>query len=164
MFGLVLGTFVDFEHMLIPDRVSLGGIAAGLILSALVPALHGAATFYGGLGAACLGALVGAGLLWGVALLGKLIFKKDAMGLGDVKLLGAIGAFLGWDAVLFTIMVSSLVGSVVGLTLVCTGKKEMQGRVPYGPYLALAALIWILWGPTLWNAYVAWLMPGVALS
>jgi leader peptidase (prepilin peptidase) / N-methyltransferase len=159
VFGLVLGTFVDFEHMIIPDRVSLGGIVAGLVLSAAAPALHGAATWLGGLGSAAIGAVVGSGLLWVVALLGKLAFRKDAMGMGDVKLLGAIGAFLGWGAVLFTLMVSSFAGSIVGLVLVASKRKEMQGRIPYGPYLALAALIWLLWGPTLWNAYVNWLTP-----
>ena len=160
VFGLALGTFVDFEHMIIPDRVTLGGIAIGIALSMLVPSLHPPqTTFYGGLGAAFIGALTGSGLLWGVALLGKLIFKKDAMGLGDVKLLGAIGAFFGWVSVLFTVAVSSFFGATVGLSLVWSGKKEMQSRIPYGPYLALAALIWMLWGPTLWHAYVHWLVP-----
>ena len=76
------------------------------------------------------------------------------MGFGDVKLIGAIGAFLGWRAVLFTIMISSLAGSIVGIALVAMRKREMQSRIPYGPYLALAAIIWILWGPALWNGYI----------
>jgi leader peptidase (prepilin peptidase)/N-methyltransferase len=159
VFGLALGTFVDIEHMIIPDRVTLGGIVIGLVLSTLVPAMHFEQTFFGGLGASFIGAIVGAGMLWGVALLGKLIFKKDAMGLGDVKLLGAIGAFLGWVSVLFTVMVSSFLGALVGVSLVLMKKKEMQSRIPYGPYLAFAALIWILWGPNLWHAYIDWLIP-----
>ena len=153
--GLVLGTFVDFEHMIIPDRVSLGGIVAGLLFSALVPAMQGAPTWWAGLKAAALGAAVGSGSLWAVAFIGRLIFRKDAMGMGDIKLLGAIGAFLGWPAVLFTVLVSSLFGSIVGVTLVLTRQKAMQSRIPYGPYLALAALIWIFWGPRLWHTYVA---------
>jgi leader peptidase (prepilin peptidase)/N-methyltransferase len=159
VFGLALGTFVDLEHMIIPDRVTLGGIALGIVLSMLVPALHFETTFVGGLGAAFIGALAGSGLLWGVALLGKALFKKDAMGMGDVKLLGAIGAFLGWVAVLFTVMVSSFFGALVGVTLVAMKKKDMQSRIPYGPYLALAALIWMLWGPSMWHAYLDWLIP-----
>jgi leader peptidase (prepilin peptidase)/N-methyltransferase len=159
VFGLALGTFVDIEHMIIPDRVTLGGIVIGIVLSMLVPAMHFESTFFGGLGASFIGALVGSGLLWGVALLGKMIFKKDAMGMGDVKLLGAIGAFMGWASVLFTVMISSFFGALVGLTLVLMKKKEMQSRIPYGPYLALAALIWLLWGPSLWHGYVEWLVP-----
>ncbi len=164
VFGLLLGTFVDLEHMIIPDRVSLGGIVLGLGLSALVPALHHERTAMGGLGASFLGAVTGSGMLWITALLGKLVFKKDAMGMGDVKLLGAIGAFLGWLSVLFTIMISSFTGAIVGVSLVLSQRKEMQSRIPYGPYLALAALIWLFWGPTLWNAYIEWLIPATSLS
>ncbi len=163
VFGLALGTFVDLEHMIIPDRVSLGGMVLGLLFSALVPELHNEADGYGGFLSAFLGAAIGVGILWLVAVLGKLIFRKDAMGMGDVKLMGAIGAFLGWPSVLFTLMVSSFLGAAVGITLVLTGKKAMQSRIPYGPYIALAALIWMLWGPTLWNAYVNWLIPPPAV-
>lgn len=159
VFGLALGTFVDLEHMIIPDRVSLGGIVLGLVFSSLVPALHAQPDGYGGFLSAFLGAAVGVGILWFVAVLGKLIFRKDAMGMGDVKLMGAIGAFLGWPSVLFTLLVSSFLGAGVGLTLVATGKKEMQSRIPYGPYIALAALIWLLWGPSIWNVYLDWLIP-----
>ena len=151
--GLVLGTFVDFEHMIIPDRVTLGGIAAGLILSTLVPSLHGVTHAWTGLLWSAIGAAGGWALLWGVAELGRLIFRKDAMGFGDVKLIGAIGAFLGWRAVLFTVVASSLVGSIVGIALVAARNKEMQSRIPYGPYLALGAVLWLLWGPALWDWY-----------
>ena len=161
VFGLTLGTFVDFEHMIIPDRVSIGGMVSGLLLSALLPALHYQTSYYGGLGASFIGAATGFGMLWGIAILGKLIFRKDAMGFGDVKLMGAIGAYMGWVSVLFTVMISSLLGAVVGLSLVAVGKKEMQSRIPYGPYIALAALIWILWGPTIWNAYINFLIPPI---
>ena len=159
VFGLALGTFVDLEHMIIPDRVSLGGIVLGLTFSTLVPAMQGQPDPYGGFLISLIGASVGVGLLWGVALLGKLIFRKDAMGMGDVKLMGAIGAFLGWQAVAFTLMISSFLGAIVGLSLVAGGKKEMQSKIPYGPYIALAALVWLLWGPTIWNAYINWLIP-----
>ncbi len=159
VFGLALGTFVDLEHMIIPDRVSLGGIVMGLVLSTAIPSLHAQPDAYGGFLSAFLGAAIGVGILWLVAILGKLIFRKDAMGMGDVKLMGAIGAFLGWPSVLFTLMVSSFLGAAVGITLVMTGKKDMQSRIPYGPYIALAALIWMLWGPGIWHAYINWLIP-----
>jgi len=156
--GLVLGTFVDFEHMIIPDRVTLGGIACGLVASALVPELHGQTTVLHGLMKSVIGAATGWGLLWGVAMLGEFIFKKEAMGFGDVKLMGAIGAFFGWEAVLFTVMISSLVGSIVGVTLMLLGKKEMQSKLPYGPYLSLAALLWMYWGSSWWALYINFLM------
>jgi leader peptidase (prepilin peptidase) / N-methyltransferase len=159
--GLVLGTFVDFEHLIIPDRVTLGGIVAGVVLSGLVPQMHGEHEWVRGLWQSALGAAAGWGLLWAVAVLGTLIFRKDAMGFGDVKLMGAIGAFLGWRAVLFTMMLSSLAGSLVGVGLVLTGRKQMQSRIPYGPYLALAALVWMLWGPALWDLYLRLLTPSL---
>lgn len=152
--GLVLGTFVDFEHLIIPDRVTLGGIVAGLILSAAVPALHQQVDILPSLIRSSIGAAVGWGLLWSVGAIGKIAFKKEAMGFGDVKLLGAIGAFLGWQSILFTVIISSFAGSIIGITLVVMKKREMQGRIPFGPYLALAAIIWIYWGPSLWNAYL----------
>jgi len=155
--GLVLGTFVDFEHMIIPDRVTIGGIIAGLILSPIIPQLHGKVTWLGGLIESVKGLVAGAGILWGVGILGKMVFKKDAMGFGDVKLLGGLGALLGWGAVLFIIMVSSIMGSLVGIGLIAAKKGEWQSRVPYGPYIAAAALIWILGGHRWWMENVGWL-------
>ena len=161
--GLILGTFVDFEFMEIPDSVTIGGTVAGLVLSALVPSMHGhgvlqdSTSFWhrsllsllqaGG------AAALGAGLLWIVGWLGERAFKKEAMGLGDVKLMGAVGAFLGWHAVLFTIVGGALVGSIVGVTLILTRRAKLQGHIPFGPYLSLAALAWVYWGPLLWQGY-----------
>ncbi len=155
--GLILATFVDFEHMIIPDRVSLGGILAGVISSAMFPELHDAVRVMDSVKESLIGMVVGAGSLWLVGVLGSWIFRKDAMGLGDVKLLGAIGAFLGWQGVLFTVMISSLLGSAVGLSFIAMKRKEWQSRIPYGPYLALAAVLWILWGAVWWDAYIAWM-------
>jgi leader peptidase (prepilin peptidase)/N-methyltransferase len=157
--GLVLGTFVDFEHLIIPDRVTLGGIVAGLALSAVLPALHEETTILRSLLWSSTGAAAGWGLLWATAALGKAVFKKEAMGFGDVKLMGAIGAFFGTRAVFFTIMFSSLFGSIVGISLVIFGGRKMQSRIPYGPYLALAALAWLFWGPYFWNVYVSLMTP-----
>ncbi len=152
--GLILGTFVDFEHMIIPDRVTIGGMIAGIVCSAAVPALHARGTPLEGLQAGLIGGVVGFGSLWSVGEIGRLIFRKEAMGFGDVKLMGAIGAFFGWQAVLFTIMASSLLGSIVGISLLVSGRRQMQSRIPFGPYLAAAALIWMLWGQAWWGWYL----------
>ena len=163
--GLIVGTFIDLERMILPDRITWGGMALGLIFSGIWPELHAPPSFSDsfpiglGLMRSLEGATLGFGLLWEVSFIGRLIFKRDAMGFGDVKLMGAIGAFLGWQAVLFTLMVSSFAGSIVGLSLVLSHKKKMQSRIPYGPYIALAAVIWLLWGQTLWQAYIELLMP-----
>ncbi len=157
--GLILGTFVDFDHMIIPDRVTLGGIVLGLFASTLVPELHDETIWWRGFLQSLIGLSVGFGSLWSVAVLGEFAFKKEAMGFGDVKLMGAIGAFFGWPAVLFTIIVASFAGTLVGVLLILTGKKAMQSRIPFGPYLSLGTLAWLYWGPMLWEMYLNVLMP-----
>lgn len=152
--GLIVGTFVDFDHMIIPDSVSIGGMVFGLVASALVPALHAEVTWTAGLYKAGLGLAAGFGSLWLVGVVGKWVFKKDAMGFGDVKLLGAIGALLGIPGVVYTVLVSSLLGTVIGVGLILFGGREWQSRIPFGPYLALGALSWVLGGDQLWNWYV----------
>lgn len=153
-FGLLWGTGVDFDAYWLPDRVTWGGIAIGIPLSGLVPALHQAIDWKDGLLHAATGAALGFGILWFVGVLGKILFKKDAMGFGDVKLLGAIGAFLGTSAVFFVLFISALLGSVVGVSLIAMGKRELGGRIPFGPYLSAAALIWIFGGDTWMQAYL----------
>jgi leader peptidase (prepilin peptidase)/N-methyltransferase len=156
----VLGTFVDCDHMIIPDRVTYGGWVAGLVCSPLVPQLHGQFTAWAGFREAVIGLAVGAGLLLLVSVVGRLIFRKDAMGLGDVKLLGGLGALLGWPAVLFIIFVASFLGSFVGIYLIIRRGRRWQSRIPFGPYLAGAAVLWILGGREIWLTYLRWLAAG----
>lgn len=155
--ALIIGTFVDFDHMIIPDQITIGGIFAGLAISFIYPRLHGGASMSEGFKAAFIGMLVGVFSLWIVGELGRLAFKKDAMGMGDIKLLGAIGAFLGWQGVVWTIMVSSATGALAGLIMVLAGNKTMGSKIPFGPYIALAAVLWIVGGNDLWYAYLQWL-------
>ncbi len=235
--GFIAGTFIDLEHMIIPDEITLGGMVAGFGCSLVVPALHGARTSAGGLEQCLMGMLVGVAVVYGVLRLGKLLYGRDdrplggptrvyftetalklpgedlpyeelfyrgsdyirmearqvemldrcyanvavrlspgllqvgpdrfkpeevqwlevvtdrlvlpreAMGLGDVKFMGAIGAFLGWQAVFFSLMVSALIGAAVGVGLIATRHREWTSRLPYGPYLAVAATVWIFAGP-----------------
>ncbi len=231
--GFIAATFIDFEHFIIPDEITIGGIAAGVVLSGLFPEIHNGAKAADGLKAAALGAVVGGGLIYGILRLGKLLFgqhrivlpdnslvtftenelllpdgpvsyeelfyrssdtvvfhaarlelvdrsywnvdvrlspaklrvgadafdpstvhhmeavtsglvlPREAMGFGDVKFMAAIGAFLGWPAVLFSLMVSALIGSAVGVSLIALKRREWSSRLPYGPYIALAAVIWL---------------------
>jgi leader peptidase (prepilin peptidase) / N-methyltransferase len=231
--GLIVATFIDFEHLIIPNEITIGGAVVGFICSVLIPPLqhtesHAVATLR-----SLLGILAGGLVLFAIAEFGKLLFgrlrvplppgatitisdaklkfpneeidwpdlffrasdkvrfqaatikfadkefhnaaviiredsiavngskylladigpieattneivlPREAMGFGDVKLLAAIGAFLGWQATVFSIFLSSFVGSFVGLTLIALGRKNLQGRIPYGPYIALGALVWL---------------------
>jgi leader peptidase (prepilin peptidase)/N-methyltransferase len=243
--GLIVATFIDFEHFIIPDQISLGGIFAGLLFSFLLPSLQGQKLFIPGMLQSLLGIGVGAGLLYLVLRVGKLAFgrqrvalggetkiiftdtalllpgkeisyeelfyrksdavtlqartvefagrsyqdvpirltaaclqigadrfkpesvsrmearsaeivlPREAMGLGDVKLMAAIGAFLGWQAVIFSLMISSLVGSLVGVGLMVARRQQCSARLPYGPYIALATTIWIFGGKHLFEAMFA---------
>jgi len=152
--GLILGTFVDFDHLIIPDRVTIGGMFSGVLFSLIVPSLHAVDQWWVAAIYSLIGLVAGFGILLLVAKLGKVVFKQDAMGFGDVKLLGAVGAYMGYQAVFFVILVSSFTGAAVGLTLVLVKSKGWQSRIPYGPYLALGAVLWILCGDLLWDWYI----------
>lgn len=234
--GLITATFIDFEHFIIPDQITLGGVAVGFIVSAGLPALHHVTRPADSLMASGLGILVGAGSVFAVLQLGKLLFGKvrvpleegesatftesalhlpgevapfeeiffrnsdtirlhakrlelvdrchmnidvalspkrlligdesfdpetvpfikvesdeliiprEAMGFGDVKFMAAIGAFVGWQGALFSLMASAVVGAVVGVGLIAIGRRDWSARLPYGPYISLAAVIWIFFG------------------
>ena len=240
--GLIAATFIDFEHFIIPDEITIGGMAVGFVCSFFVPALHGQASLPGAMKLSLLGTAVGAGLVYSVLRAGKLLFgrekialpadarivfsetalhlpdrdipyeelfyrqsdvitlrartveladrcykdvqvrlspawleigderlnpedvphleavsseivlPREAMGLGDVKFMGAIGAFLGAQAVFFSLMVSSIIGSIVGIALIALRKREWSSRLPYGPYIAAAAALWLFGG----NRLVRW--------
>ena len=234
--GLIAATFIDFEHFIIPDEITLGGIAVGLILSLLLPQLQDASTRGQGALRSLIGAGVGAAVVYAVLRLGKLLFgrfrlklaagtkiifsetsmllpnkeiaydelfyrksdaivlqaetvelvdrgyrnvtvrlspgmleiggekmspddvpfvecvsgeiviPREAMGMGDVKFMSAIGAFIGWQGVLFSLMVSSMIGAAAGLALILMRRREFSSRMPYGPYIAFAAVIWLFIG------------------
>ena len=242
--GLIVATFIDFEHFIIPDQITLGGVAVGFIVSAGLPALHHVTRPADSLMASGLGILVGAGSVFAVLQLGKLLFGKvrvpleegesatftesalhlpgeivpfeeiffrnsdtirihakrlelidrchmnidvalspkrlligdesfdpetisfikveseelviprEAMGFGDVKFMAAIGAFVGWQGALFSLMASAVVGATVGVGLMAIGRKEWSDRLPYGPYISLAAVIWIFFGEELLNIWI----------
>jgi len=239
--GLIAATFIDFEHFIIPDEITIGGMVVGVLLSVVLPQLHQATDFLSGGKAGLIGLGVGWGIVYAIVRLGKLLFgrkkvelpantrivfgedavvlpdgevpyeelfyrksdvivikartvemldrgyrdvevrlspgrlqigtdefdpeqvkhleavsseitlPREAMGFGDVKFMGAIGAFLGWQAAIFSLMVSSMIGAAVGVTLIVLRKQEWSSRLPYGPYIALAALIWMFGGRGLWE-------------
>jgi leader peptidase (prepilin peptidase)/N-methyltransferase len=242
--GLIAATFIDFEHYIIPDEITLGGVAAGFVISFLLPSLHHARTNGQGMVQSVLGIVAGAGIVYGVLRGGKLLFgrqkiklppeativftetalclpdreypyeeffyrpsdtvvfhartvelvdrgyanvtvrlspsrlriddeeidpltvphmeatcseiilPREAMGLGDVKFMAAIGAFLGWQAVVFTLVLSSMIGAVYGGVMVALHRQQWSGRLYFGPFLALAATIWIFCGPALVSGYI----------
>ena len=244
--GLITATFIDFEHFIIPDEITIGGMVVGLILAFFVPSSHYSFLSFSGfrpltspaaaMRDSVLGMIVGAGVVYAILRLGKLLFgrykvvlppgsrilftetalklpegempyeelfyrpsdmirieaekvelidrcyrkvelrlqakqlrigqdtfapdkvlyleavadhivlPREAMGLGDVKFMAAIGAFLGWPAVVFSLALSSVIGSVVGVALIAMRRREWSARMPYGPYIAAAAVIWIFGG------------------
>lgn len=139
--ALLVITFIDLDHRIIPDIISLPGIVAGVIL-----ALIGIS---GSIKSSLLGLLVGGGSLFIVAYVYEAITKREGMGGGDVKLLAMIGAWLGWQAVLFTLFFASLFGTIIGGLIMLIQKEGRYYAIPFGPFLALAALAYIFFGPPL---------------
>jgi leader peptidase (prepilin peptidase)/N-methyltransferase len=242
--GLIVATFIDFEHFIIPDEITLGGAAAGFVISFFLPPLHGVHSNGQAMVQSALGMAVGAGVVYAVLRGGKLLFgrqrlklpseativftetalclpdkeipyddlfyrpsdtivfharhlelvdrgyasatvrispsrlqiddevippesvahleavcseivlPREAMGLGDVKFMAAIGAFLGWQAIVFTLLIASLVGAVYGGVMVLLHKREWSGRIYFGPFLALAATLWVFAGHRLVTWYL----------
>jgi len=141
---LTVITFIDLDFQIIPDRLSIGGIIAGLVLVTWLPVSYPQALL--GLG-------LGAGLLIAVIYGYYFLTRREGMGGGDVKLLGMIGVFTGWQGVLFTIFMGSLLGSLVGIPWALSRKKGMQAAIPFGPFLALGALIYVFFGGMLIDWY-----------
>jgi leader peptidase (prepilin peptidase)/N-methyltransferase len=141
---LVPLAFIDLEHHLLPDALTLPGIAAGLALSAA-----GGLT---GIADAAIGAAVGGALPYLVIVVYRAIRGVEGMGLGDVKLLAMVGAFLGWRGALLTIGIGSCVGAVVGIALIASGRGKRDTELPFGVFLAIAAAVVLFSGPDLVRA------------
>ncbi len=184
---LICATFIDLDHMIIPDRFSIGGMVLGVFLSFCFPALHGyeglwlLASIQSGM-TAIIGALVGAGLVYWISVLGEIVFRKPAMGEGDIKFVGFIGAFCGWQGAVFAMFGGAMVGSLILLPLLLIGRLLGRGetgeasevaagamtgsdeeeeavdfgaQVPFGPMLAIAGLIYFLGFSAYVDAYFA---------
>ena len=174
MTALVPLIFIDAEHQILPDVITYPGIAFALIARVALPYLVGTQSFddlawftqhntFPGwppvavsLAGAALGALAGGGTLWLMGFLWEKLRGVEAMGLGDVKLMIGVGAYLGWRMTLLTLFLSALTGSVIGIAqMLKNGEKDLQKMLPYGIYLGLATIISLLAGLPLLNWYLS---------
>ena len=141
--GLIVSSFIDLEFQIIPDEISLGGLVLGVALSVLLPSLHGTDSRLLSLGRSVLGLLVGGGLLYGTGFVGELIFRKEAMGGGDVKLLAMAGSMLGWKLVALTFFLAPFLALIPGLIVLLWKRSHL---IPYGPFLSLALIVSLFFG------------------
>jgi leader peptidase (prepilin peptidase) / N-methyltransferase len=163
--AIVALVFIDAEHMLLPNVITYPGIALALAARAVVPNLYGVASLAGAdshippwllsLGGAILGALVGGGFLWLVGWVWERLRGVEAMGLGDVKMMFMVGAYLGWPLTALTIFVGVLTGSLAGVAMML-GRKErdMQMLLPFGIFLGIGSLVSLLFGTAIIDWYV----------
>ncbi|MBI4537601.1 MAG: prepilin peptidase [candidate division NC10 bacterium] len=143
--GLVAVAFIDLDHQIIPNAVTLPGIPLGLLAGFLVgdpPLLD-----------RLIGCLAGAGFLYLVLFYGSVLYGQEAMGEGDLNLIALVGAFLGWRAVILTVLIGCFSGSVVGLGLIVAGRLSRRQHMPFGPFLALGAVVALFWGDALIALY-----------
>jgi leader peptidase (prepilin peptidase)/N-methyltransferase len=148
--ALLVIIFIDLQHQIIPDMISLPGIMAGFILSFFSPLISWLDSL--------IGILCGGGILYGIALLYFFLRKQEGMGGGDIKLLAMIGAFLGWQALPFVIFASSLSGALVGILVMVIERQEgLSTRIPFGPFLSLAALMYMLFSQDISTLYLSYL-------
>jgi len=143
--ALIVVTFIDLKHQIIPDVISLPGIAVGLILSWVMPV---------GIVDALIGVAIGGGILFGIAAAYLLLTGQDGMGGGDIKLLAMIGAFLGWKGVIVTLLLGSFLGAATGVIFMVFAGKGAKFPIPFGPFLAAGALAYLFFGEELINWYI----------
>ncbi|GAB1233782.1 prepilin peptidase [Ferrigenium sp. UT5] len=146
VWALIALTVIDFDTQLLPDSITLPLLWLGLLLN-----LNSA---FASLSDAVIGAVAGYLVLWSVYWLFKLVTGKEGMGYGDFKLLAALGAWLGWSLLPLVILLSSLVGAMVGIALIVLAKRGRNIPIPFGPYLAGGGLIALFWGQALTQSYL----------
>ncbi len=143
--ALLTITWIDWDHQIIPDVISLPGIILGILASSTVLPT--------GFMNSLLGVLIGGGVLLFMAWISPFLFGKEGLGGGDIKFLAMVGAFLGWQAALSTLMLASIVGAVLGILLLAFKVLKRGQYIPFGPYLALGAAISLFWGTDLLDWY-----------
>ena len=144
--ALTAVTFIDLDHRIIPDVISLPGILLGFAAAGPLNAVT--------LAEAALGILLGGGSLYAVALIYRTLRKAEGMGGGDIKLLAMIGAVIGWKGVVFTLFSASFLGSAAGLLVVWRSGGDMRHALPFGPFLSAGAILHLFWGPPLIEWYL----------
>ena len=145
--ALIALAFIDLDHQLLPDNITLPFLWLGIALSFASP--------FATLPSSVIGAMAGYLSLWGVYHLFRLITGKEGMGYGDFKLLALLGAWLGWQSLPLIILISSIIGAFVGITLIAFRKHHRDNPIPFGPYLAAAGWIALMWGQEITSAYFA---------
>ncbi|MFQ5581905.1 MAG: prepilin peptidase [Mariprofundaceae bacterium] len=138
-------TFIDLETGLLPDAITLPGIAIGLLLS----------FWTGNPLDSLIGAIAGYSLFWLVARAFLFVTGREGMGYGDFKLLAMLGAFFGWQALPFIVFVSAFSGAIIGGAYLLLSRRHMRAEIPFGPYLAIAGMLWLLWGHEIWQWYLS---------
>lgn len=136
--ALIAITFIDLEHQIIPDVITLPGIpffALAAIFLLKLPPLE-----------SLLGLVIGGGVLYLVGFGYELIKKREGMGGGDIKLFAMIGGFLGWKSLIFILLVSSFLGAIIGISVIIYKKGDMKYAIPFGPFLSIAAISYLFWG------------------
>ena len=141
---MIVVTFIDIDHLIIPDVISLPAI----LVAPGVAWVVGQVTLLDSL----LGIVLGGGFLWGFAWIYERLRHQEGMGFGDVKLLAMIGGFLGWAGALFSIVGGAVVGSAIGIVAVIARRGRMDSEIPFGPFLAGGAVVYMLAGPQI----IAW--------
>jgi len=144
--ALVIIAFIDLQKQIVPDVISLPGIVIGFIISFFVPYI----TFVN----SGLGVIVGGGIILIIGMAGSVIFKKEAMGGGDVKLAAMIGAFLGWRYIIISLFLGFFLGALAGIILIISKIKSREDTVPFGPFIVLGSFITLLWGEKIITWYI----------
>jgi len=155
---LIVISFIDLEFTIIPNKISYPGLIVGFLFAIVAATVIKDASMMDRLRTAVLpkvlGAVIGAGIIILIAIVGSAVFRKEAMGGGDVKLMAMIGIYLGWwPHLAITLLAASLVGSIVGGSLILFRKKKMGSQIPFGPFLAIGALLSLLYGDLIWAWY-----------
>lgn len=149
--ALLVVTFIDIDHQIIPDRISLYGIPLGLVASFILPGIRPIDSL--------IGILVGGGSLFLVAFSYELLTGNEGMGGGDIKLLAMIGALVGWKGIIVTILIASVTGTVVGFALMLFARKNLKFAVPFGPFLSIGAVVYLFFGPQIVYWYLSGFRP-----
>ncbi len=153
--SLIVIFFIDLDHQIIPDSITLPGIPLALILGSVILPDPFSRVDLLGYQDSVIGCIAGGGSFYLIAKLGKAILKKEAMGGGDIKMMAMMGGILGWKGIILTTFVGSLVGSAIGVSLIAIKGREWGSKIPFGPYLAVGAVISLLWGQDIlyWYLY-----------